>query len=138
MENQDAHFPFTGLHVYQRAQEAWTTTHESKNEDPLWRVLEEESQQAVLSIARATARSRHNGGFTTELETARGAIHAAGAIADQLARRGTPVDEQLQDLLSDAARMLGALIRTLQTTQAAEPEAYRDQEDERSSTETGV
>lgn len=52
------------------------------------------------------------------LYTARGAIHAAGAIADQLTRRGTPVDEDLQELLCDTARMLGALIRTLQATQA--------------------
>jgi hypothetical protein len=106
-------FPFEGLHVYQRAQEAWTAALELAGADPLWEVLEDEIRRAVLGIARATARSRSNGGFATELENARGALHAAAAVTEQLARRGAPVDATLKSLLSDGSRMLGALIRSL-------------------------
>jgi hypothetical protein len=66
-----------------------------------------------MGIARATARSRSNGGFAAELEGARAALHAAAAIAEQLTRRGNPPDEGLRTLLVDAARMLGALVRSL-------------------------
>lgn len=114
MEAKAFQFPFTGLHTYQRAQEVWTRVKERGTADPLWALLEAEVRCAVLRIARATALSRHDGAFATELESARAEIHAAAAIADQLARRGTPVDEELQNLLSDAARMLGALVRSLQ------------------------
>jgi hypothetical protein len=106
-------FPFEGLHVYQRAQEAWTAALELAGADPLWEVLEEEVRRAALGIARATARSRSNGGFTSELENARSAIHAAAAIAEQLDRRGAPVNGALRGLLSDGSRMLGALIRNV-------------------------
>lgn len=114
METNEFQFPFTGLHTYQRAQEVWTRVKEHASTDPLWAFLEAEVRCAVLGIARATALSRRNGAFRGELESARAGIHAAAAIADQLARRGTPVDEELQDLLSEAGRMLGALVRTLQ------------------------
>jgi hypothetical protein len=106
-------FPFEGLHVYQRAQEAWTAALELAGADPLWEVLEDEIRRGALGIARATARSRSNGGFSAELEDARGALHAAAAVAEQLSRRGAPVDGTLRALLSDSSRMLGALIRSL-------------------------
>jgi hypothetical protein len=118
-------FPFEGLHVYQRAQEAWTAALELAGADPLWEALEDEIRRAALGIARATARSRSNGGFSTELETARGALHAAAAITEQLARRGAPVDGTLRGLLSDSSRMLGALIRNVASgrEEAVESEA---------------
>ncbi len=106
-------FPFEGLHVYQRAQEAWTAALELAGADPLWEVLEGEIRRAALGIARATARSRANGGFAAEMEEARGALHAAAAALEQLARRGAPVDGALRGLLSDGGRMMGALIRSL-------------------------
>jgi hypothetical protein len=113
-------FPFEGLHVYQRAQEAWTAALELAGADPLWEALEEEIRRAALGIARATARSRSNGGFTAELEDARGSLHAAAALVEQLSRRGTPVDGALRGMLSDGSRMLGALIRS-QTASRDEP-----------------
>ncbi|MFN2419880.1 MAG: hypothetical protein ABR527_00640 [Gemmatimonadota bacterium] len=106
-------FPFEGLHVYQRTQEAWTAALELAGADPLWEALEEEIRRAALGIARATARSRTNGGFAAELEDARGALHAAAAVVDQLIRRGTPVDSGLRSQLADSGRMLAALIRSL-------------------------
>jgi len=106
-------FPFEGLHVYQRAQEAWTAALELAGADPLWEIVEDEIRRAALGIARATARSRTNGNFAAELETARGSLHAAAAILEQLARRGAPADAALRGLLSDSGRMLGALIRSL-------------------------
>lgn len=121
MDTQHAQFPYSGLHVYQRAQEAWTLTQDSESEASLRGMLEAEVRRAVLGIARATAHVGRRDAFRVELERARGAIHAAGAIADQLARRGTPVDEELQEFLVDAARMLGALIRTLRATEGTEP-----------------
>ena len=106
-------FPFEGLHVYQRTQEAWTAALDLAGADPLWEALEEEIRRAALGIARATARSRSNGGFAAELENARGALHAAAAVVDQLNRRGAPVDVGLRSQLADGGRMLGALIRSL-------------------------
>jgi len=115
METTEPRFPFTGLHVYHCAQGAWTKlTTCASDDDPLWAVLERELQRATLGIARATALSRANGGFVAGLEDARAAIHAAGAVADQLTERGISVDEKLRAGLSDTGRMLGALIRTLQ------------------------
>jgi hypothetical protein len=105
-------FPFEGLHVYQRTQEAWTAALELAGVDPLWEALEGEIRRAALGIARATARSRSNGGFAAELEDARGALHAAAAVVDQLIRRGAPVDG-LRSQLADGGRMLGALIRSV-------------------------
>lgn len=129
METPEFHFPFTGLHTYQRAQEVWTRVKERANADPLWALLEAEVRCAVLRIARATALSRRNGAFAAELESARAGIYAAAAIADQLARRGTPIDEELQNLLCDASRMLGALVRTLQVRPAEDPQEAPAAED---------
>ena len=105
--------PFEGLHVYQRAQEAWETVLSMGGADPLWERLEVETRKAALGIARATARSRSGGGFVAELEDARGALHAAAAIVDQAARRGDPIDDALRTRLVDSSRMLGALIRSV-------------------------
>jgi len=113
--------PFEGLHVYQRAQDAWGKALTAGGADPLWVRLEKETRNAALGIARATARSRSNGSFGTELEQARGALHAAAAIVDQLMRRGDPVDDDLRGLLIDSSRMLGALVRSVsQPREAAE------------------
>lgn len=106
-------FAFEGLHVYQRTQEAWTVARETLGTDPLERAIEEEIRRAVVGIARATARSRANGGFASGVEEARGSVHAAAAIAEQLVRGGTSVDERLVAHLHDASRMLGALVRSL-------------------------
>lgn len=106
-------FPFEGLHVYQRAQEAWTAARAAGDLDPLAEAVEREVRRAVLGIARATALSRANGAFPAALEEARGAIHAAAAALEQAARDGTPVDETLRGLLHDGSRMLGALIRSV-------------------------
>jgi len=113
METTEPPFPFTGLHVYHRAQSVWTALQNCAGDDPLRSALERELGRATLGIARATALSRANGAFVVELEDARAAIHAAGAVADQLTERGISVDEALQAGLSDTGRMLGALIRTL-------------------------
>lgn len=113
--------PFEGLHVYQRAQDAWSRVLTAGGADPLWVRLEKETRNAALGIARATARLRSNGSFGTELELARGALHAAAAIVDQLTRRGDPVDDDLRGLLVDSSRMLGALVRSVsQPREAAE------------------
>lgn len=104
--------PFEGLHVYQRVQEAWEQAR-AGGVDPLWDLLEAEVRAAALGVARATARSRANGAFATELESARGALHAAAAAADQLTRRGDEVDDVLRTKLVDSSRMLGALIRSV-------------------------
>lgn len=130
MEPPEFNFPFTGLHTYQRAQEVWTRVKERASADPLGALLEAEVRCAVLRIARATALSRRNGAFAAELESARAGIHAAAAIADQLARRGTPVAAELQSLLSDAGRMLGALVRTLQVRPTEESEEVPAAENE--------
>ena len=115
-------FPFEGLHVYQRAQEAWSLARTALADDALGAAVEREIQQAATGIARATARSRSNGGFTSGLEEARGSLHAAAALVDQLARQGQPVDEELRTLLLDGGRMLGALVRSLANgREAAEP-----------------
>ncbi len=109
-------FPFEGLHVYQRAQDAWSAAQSlvaGEPGDPLWAALEQEVRHAATGIARATARSRANGHFATALEEARGALHAAAAIVDQQDRRGGPSGDGLRALLSDSSRMLGALIRSL-------------------------
>lgn len=108
-----AQLPFEGLHVYQRAQEAWTRAPATVGADPLGEAVESELRRAALGIARATALSRTNGAFTAGLEEARGALHAAAALLDQMARRGTPADEAFRTLLVDGARMLGALIRSV-------------------------
>lgn len=105
-------FPFEGLHVYQRIQQAWTAGLELARADPLWGKFEVEIQ-AALGIARATARSRSNGGFADELERARGSVHAAAAIVEQLSRRGSPVGEDLRGHLAFVSRALGALVRSL-------------------------
>lgn len=106
-------FPFEGLHVYQRAQEAWSLALATLPAEPVAEAIEREIGQATLGIARATARSRSNGGFEAELESARGSLHAAAALFDQLARRGIVTDDGLRTALSDGSRMLGALIRSL-------------------------
>lgn len=112
--------PFEGLHVYQRVQEAWTAAQVTTGTDLLRGELESQLRQAVLGIARATARSRTNGHFGAELETARGALHAAAAVADQMARRGEPAEGDLRGLLVDSSRMLGALIRSVSRGPAEE------------------
>ncbi|HUP19838.1 MAG TPA: hypothetical protein VM778_07780 [Gemmatimonadota bacterium] len=112
-ESRPQQFPFEGLHVYQRAQEAWSLAVATLTDDPVGSAAEHEIRQAVTGIARATARSRSNGSFTAELENSRGSLHAAAALVEQLARRGTPADEGLRTLLLDSSRMLGALIRSL-------------------------
>ncbi|MDX1624486.1 MAG: hypothetical protein R3199_10960 [Gemmatimonadota bacterium] len=112
-ERQQQRFPFDGLHVYQRAQEAWEVARESLGSDPLEGEVEEEIRRAAIGIARASARSRTNGGFAAELENARGSLHAAAAIAEQLGRAGSPIEERLDALLAESAGMLGALIRSL-------------------------
>lgn len=109
-------FPFEGLHVYQRTQEAWTAARHAAEEDPndpLKAVVQEKIQRAAIGIARATARSRANGDFGIGLEKARGSLHAAAAACEQLERRGEVRDEELRQLLLDSSRMLGALIRSL-------------------------
>lgn len=125
--------PFEGLHVYQRTQEAWAVASAQADGDPLWAALEEEVREAALGIARATALSRSNGGrsderrspgeFGAALERARGSLHAAAAVLDQLVRRGSPADPQLRTLLVDASRMLGALVRSLSQRSEAVEEA---------------
>lgn len=106
-------FPFEGLHVYARAQDAWTAVQTASVSDPLWSSVGDEVRNAAVGIARATARSRANGAFAGELEEARGAIHAAAALVEQLERRDVEIDDAFRGLLSDTGRMLGALIRTL-------------------------
>ncbi|MBW3660814.1 MAG: hypothetical protein KY397_04185 [Gemmatimonadetes bacterium] len=111
-------FPFEGLHVYQRAQEAWALARAAGEAGPFAVAVEREIRAAALGIARATARSRANGAFGTELEEARGAIHAAAALLEQAQRAGDTVDETLRALLHDGSRMLGALIRSLGQSRA--------------------
>lgn len=106
-------FPFEGLHVYQRAQDAWAVARAAGDLDPLAAAAEREIGEAVLGIARATALSRSNGAFPAALERARGSIHAAAAALEQAARDGVEVDETLRTLLHDGSRMLGALIRSV-------------------------
>lgn len=106
-------FPFEGLHVYQRAQDAWTLARAAGDLDPWAAAVEQEIRKAALGIARATARSRTNGAFGAELEEARGALHAAAALLEQASRGGDAVDEGLRGLLHDGSRMLGALIRSV-------------------------
>src|SRR5688500_4100501 len=48
-------FPFEGLHVYQRAQEAWLASLAGAD-DPLGAEIEREIHQATIGIARVTAR----------------------------------------------------------------------------------
>jgi hypothetical protein len=122
-------FPFEGLHVYQRAQEAWSASLAAADEDPLAGEIEREVRLATTGIARATAHSRSNGarhdsGFSSSLEEARGSLHAAAALIEQRERRGGTTDPELRALLIDASRMLGALIRTVsQRGEAVETEA---------------
>ena len=115
-------FPFEGLHVYQRAQEAWLASLASAD-DPLGAEIEREIHQATIGIARATAHSRANGsrndGFSTGLEDARASLHAAAALIEQRTRRGEVEEPELRTLLMDGSRMLGALIRTV--SQRGEP-----------------
>ena len=111
-------FPFEGLHVYQRAQEAWLASLAAAEDDPLGEAIEREIRLATVGIARATAHSRNNGGrsdggFAVGLEEARAALHAAAALIEQRARRGGPDEAELRGLLIDGSRMLGALIRTV-------------------------
>ena len=112
-------FPFEGLHVYQRAQEAWLVALGAAGDDPLGPEIEHEIGRATVGIARATAQSRANGGFSTVLEEARGSLHAAAALLEQRARRGGPDESELRALLVDGSRMLGALVRTV--SQRGEP-----------------
>jgi hypothetical protein len=122
-------FPFEGLHVYQRAQEAWLVSLVATEDDPLGHEIEREIQLATIGIARATAHSRTNGvrpdgGFACELESARGSLHAAAALIEQRTRRGGPDEPELRALLVDGSRMLGALIRTVsQRGEVVEAEA---------------
>ena len=117
-------FPFEGLHVYQRAQEAWVVSLAAAVDDPLGAEIENEIGRATVGIARATALSRANGGFTTALEDARGSLHAAAALIEQRTRRDGPDEPELRTLLVDGSRMLGALIRTVsQRGDALEAEA---------------
>ncbi|HUP01034.1 MAG TPA: hypothetical protein VM737_05880, partial [Gemmatimonadota bacterium] len=81
-------------------------------------LIEEEVRQSALGIARATARSRTNGDFKAELETARGALHAAAAALDQAIRRGDAAQDELRTLIVDSSRMLGALIRSVSSSSA--------------------
>jgi len=106
-------FPFEGLHVYQRAQEAWLASLAASADDPLGPEIEHEIGRATMGIARATAQSRTNGGFTAALEDARGSLHAAAALIEQRAKRGGTDEPELRTLLVDGSRMLGALIRTV-------------------------
>jgi hypothetical protein len=111
-------FPFEGLHVYQRAQEAWLGSLGVTDDDPLGPEIERELRLATIGIARATAHSRangnrHDGAFPTGLEEARGSLHAAAALIEQRARRGGPDEPELRALLIDGSRMLGALVRTV-------------------------
>ena len=46
-------FPFEGLHVYQRAQEAWSTCLAAADQDPLGAEIEREVRRATIGIARA-------------------------------------------------------------------------------------
>ena len=122
-------FPFEGLHVYQRAQEAWLACLAAADDDPLGPEIEREVRLATIGIARATAHSRTNGtrndgGFSSALEDARGSLHAAAALIEQRARRGGADEPELRALLMDGSRMLGALIRTVsQRGEAVETEA---------------
>jgi hypothetical protein len=121
-------FPFEGLHVYQRAQEAWLASLAVIDDDPLGPEIERETRLATVGIARATAHSRANGartdGFSSELEEARGSLHAAAALIEQRTRRGGPDEPELRAMLVDGSRMLGALIRTVtQRGEAVETEA---------------
>ena len=112
-------FPFEGLHVYQRAQDAWTRMRAIRElEEPWAAAVEKEIRDAAVGIARATARSRHDGAFGSELEEARGALHAAAALLDQAQRAGEAVDEGLTGLLHDGSRMLGALIRNVRQSRS--------------------
>ena len=120
-------FPFEGLHVYQRAQEAWLASLATAD-DPLGAEIEREIHQATIGIARATAPSRANGsrsdGFSSALEEARASLHAAAALIEQRTRRGEAEEPELRTLLMDGSRMLGALIRTVsQRGEAVEAEA---------------
>ena len=120
-------FPFEGLHVYQRAQEAWLASLAGAD-DPLGAEIEREIHQATIGIARATAHSRANGsrndGFSRRLEDARASLHAAAALIEQRTRRGEVEEPELRTLLMDGSRMLGALIRTVsQRGEAVEAEA---------------
>jgi hypothetical protein len=120
-------FPFEGLHVYQRAQEAWLASL-AGTADPLGAEIEREIHQATIGIARATAHSRANGsrhdGFSAALEDARASLHAAAALIEQRTRRGDVEEPELRTLLMDGSRMLGALIRTVsQRGEAMEAEA---------------
>ncbi|MFN2383515.1 MAG: hypothetical protein ABR559_04550 [Gemmatimonadota bacterium] len=115
-ERNGQQLPFEGLHVYQRAQDAWGIALEAAQgeaPDGMGAVLEGELRAAALGIARASALSRENGSFASELERARGALHAGAAVLEQLERRGTPGDARLRPLLVDGSRMLGALVRSL-------------------------
>jgi hypothetical protein len=121
-------FPFEGLHVYQRAQEAWLASL-ADADDPLGVEIEREIHQATIAIARATAHARSNGsrkdgGFSSGLEEARGSLHAAAALIEQRVRRGGVEEPELRTLLMDGSRMLGALIRTVsQRGETVEAEA---------------
>ena len=111
-------FPFEGLHVSQRSQEAWLACLATVDDDPLGPDIEREVRLATVGIARATAHSRNNGGrsdggFAAALEEARGSLHAAAALIEQRSRRGGPDEPELRALLVDGSRMLGALIRTV-------------------------
>jgi hypothetical protein len=122
-------FPFEGLHVYQRAQEAWSACLAAADQDPLGAEIEREVRRATIGIARATAHSRANGtrhddGFSSSLEDARASLHAAAALIEQRTRQGEAEDPELRGLLIDGSRMLGALIRTVsQRGEAVETEA---------------
>ena len=120
-------FPFEGLHVYQRAQEAWLASLATAD-DPLGAEIEREIHRATVGIARATAHSRANGsrndGFSSALEDARASLHAAAALIEQRTRRGEVEEPELRTLLMDGSRMLGALVRTVsQRGEAVEAEA---------------
>ena len=121
-------FPFEGLHVYQRAQEAWLASLAGAD-DPLGAEIEREIHRATIGIARATAHSRPNGsrndgGFSSTLEDARASLHAAAALIEQRTRRGGVEEPELRTLLMDGSRMLGALVRTVsQRGEAVEAEA---------------
>lgn len=117
-------FPFEGLHVYQRAQEAWLASLAVAADDLLGPEIENEIGRATMGIARATAQSRANGGFTAALEDARASLHAAAALVEQRVKRGGPDEPELRTLLLDGSRMLGALIRTVsQRGEALETES---------------
>ena len=121
-------FPFEGLHVYQRAQEAWLASLAGADDsagrgDRAGDPSGDDRDRAARPRTPAQTASR-NDGFSSALEDARASLHAAAALIEQRSRRGAADDPELRTLLMDGSRMLGALIRTVsQRGEAVEAEA---------------